>query len=80
MVALSEFWEKFVNEYAADAIYWYFPKGGTADTEEFREKFRIFQSFEGKDWTPDCNANSWPRSTRDCRRNDRADTDHEAGL
>jgi hypothetical protein len=52
-VALSEFWEKFVNEYAADGIYWYFPKGGTADTDEFREKFRIFQSFEGEDWTPE---------------------------
>jgi hypothetical protein len=52
-VALSEFWEKFIAEYSADGIYWYFPKGGTADTEEFREKFRIFQSFEGQDWTPE---------------------------
>ena len=52
-MALSEFREKFVNEYAADGIYWYFPKGGTADTEGFREKFRIFQSFEGQDWTPE---------------------------
>jgi len=52
-VALSEFWKKFVAEYAADDIYWYFPKGGTADTEEFREKFRVFASFEGEDWTPD---------------------------
>jgi hypothetical protein len=51
-VALSEFWEKFIAEYAADDIYWYFPKGGTADTEEFREKFRVFDSFEGEDWTP----------------------------
>jgi hypothetical protein len=52
-VPLSEFWETFVTEYSADGIYWYFPKGGTADTDEFREKFRIFQSFEGDDWTPD---------------------------
>ena len=52
-MALSEFWKKFVAEYAADDIYWYFPKGGTADTEEFREKFRVFASFEGEDWTPD---------------------------
>jgi hypothetical protein len=52
-VALSEYWEKFIEEYAADNIYWYFPKGGTADTDEFREKFRIFQSFEGQEWTPE---------------------------
>jgi hypothetical protein len=52
-VALSEYWEKFIEEYAADNIYWYFPKGGTADTDEFREKFRIFQSFEGEEWTPE---------------------------
>jgi hypothetical protein len=52
-MGLSEFWETFAGEYAADDIYWYFPKGGTADTDEFREKFRIFQSFEGKEWTPD---------------------------
>lgn len=52
-MALSDFWEQFVHEYAADDIYWYFPKGGTADTEEFREKFRIFQSFEGEEWTPE---------------------------
>jgi hypothetical protein len=51
-VALSDYWEEFIEQYGADGIYWYFPKGGTADTEEFREKFRIFQSFEGKDWTP----------------------------
>ena len=49
---ISEFWEKFVAEYAADDIYWYFPKGGTADTEDFRERFRVFQTFEGQDWTP----------------------------
>jgi hypothetical protein len=53
VVALSEFWEQFVAEYAVDDIYWYFPKGGTADTEEFREKFRVFKSFEGEDWTPE---------------------------
>ena len=44
---LTDEWEKFVAEYASDGIYWYFPKGGTADTNEFREKFRVFQSFEG---------------------------------
>ena len=53
LVPLSEFWETFLTEYAADGIYWYFPKGGTADTDEFREKFRVFQSFEGQDWSPD---------------------------
>jgi hypothetical protein len=51
-VALYAYWQRFVTEYATDDIYWYFPKGGTADTNEFREKFRVFQSFEGEDWTP----------------------------
>jgi|GEM_PF-6033039 len=31
---LSSFWEKFIAEYAADDVYWYFPKGGTVDTIE----------------------------------------------
>jgi hypothetical protein len=53
VVVPSEFWGKFIGEYSADSIYWYFPKGGTADTEDFREKFRIFQSFEGQAWTPE---------------------------
>ena len=44
---LTDEWKKFIAEYASDGIYWYFPKGGTADTNEFREKFRVFQSFEG---------------------------------
>ena len=52
-MALAAFWDKFVAEYAQDDIYWYFPKGGTADTDEFREKFRVFAKFEGDDWTPD---------------------------
>lgn len=51
-MALSEFWEKFVSEYAADDIFWFFPKGGTADTEDFRERFEIFSTFEGQNWTP----------------------------
>lgn len=56
-MALTDFWEEFIAEYSADGIYWYFPKGGTADTDEFREKFRIFQTFEGKDWTPELQGN-----------------------
>lgn len=51
-MALSNFWENFIAEYSGDGIYWYFPKGGTADTSEFREKFRVFSCFEGQDWTP----------------------------
>jgi hypothetical protein len=50
-VPLSRFWERFITEYSADKIYWYFPKGGTVDTAECRERFRIFQSFEGQKWT-----------------------------
>jgi hypothetical protein len=50
--SLSAFWEEFIADYAADDIYWYFPKGGTADTAEFREKFKVFAEFEGENWTP----------------------------
>ena len=32
---LSAFWEKFIAEYAADDIYWYFPKGGTFVIEAY---------------------------------------------
>jgi hypothetical protein len=56
--------EKFIDEYAADNIYWYFPKGGTADTDEFREKFRIFQSFEGEEWTPELQGRFLRHSTK----------------
>ncbi len=51
-------WERFVAEYASDGIYWYFPKGGTADTNEFREKFRVFQSLECEDWTAAVQSNT----------------------
>jgi hypothetical protein len=46
-VALNAYWEKFVAEYASDNVYWYFPKGGTADTDEFREKFRVYAELPG---------------------------------
>lgn len=51
-MALSAYWDKFITDYTADDIYWYFPKGGTVDTGEFREKFRVFRSFEGQNWSP----------------------------
>jgi hypothetical protein len=51
-VALSAFWEDFVTDYFADGVFWYFPKGGTADTDDFRERFRIFSEFEGDEWSP----------------------------
>jgi hypothetical protein len=51
-VALSAFWEDFVADYFADGVFWYFPKGGTADTDDFRERFRIFSEFEGEEWSP----------------------------
>jgi hypothetical protein len=63
-VPISSDWQKFIGEYAADSVYWYFPKGGTADTDDFREKFRAFRAFEGENWTPDLQrmiATDWRR-------------------
>lgn len=51
-MSLSAIWEKFTKQYRSEQVYWYFPQGGTADTLEFREKFRIFQSFGTEPWTP----------------------------
>jgi len=51
-MAISAEWQTFVDEYGASDAYWYFPKGATADTDDFREKFRIFDLFEGEKWTP----------------------------
>jgi Holliday junction resolvase-like predicted endonuclease len=50
-VAISAEWSKFIAEYGADDVYWYIPKGGTADTDDFRQKFGIFDLFEGEKWT-----------------------------
>jgi hypothetical protein len=50
--ALSRYWEELIAAYASDEVYWFFPKGGTADTAEFREKFRQFQNFEDALWSP----------------------------
>src|SRR5690349_6786749 len=52
-MALSAFWNEFVAEFAADDIYWFFPKGGTSDTDEIRQKFAIFATFEGQIWNGD---------------------------
>ena len=82
-MALSEYWEKFIEEYAADNIYWYFPKGGTADTDEFREKFRVFQSFEGEEWTPELHGplpDGAVRRRTFCRPDPRTHPHYEAGL
>ena len=49
---VSAEWRKFIDEYGSHDAYWYFPKGATSDTNEFREKFRIFDLFEGEEWTP----------------------------
>jgi hypothetical protein len=46
-------WQDFIGEYNADRAYWYFPKGATVDSDDFRRKFRIFDLFEGDLWTPD---------------------------
>lgn len=49
-------WLDFIKEYGADGVYWYFPKGGTADKDEFREQFRVFDLYEGEIFTPDLQA------------------------
>jgi Holliday junction resolvase-like predicted endonuclease len=51
-VAISAEWKNFIAEYGVDHVYWYIPKGGTADTDDFREKFRVFDLFENEGWTP----------------------------
>lgn len=51
-MALAVEWRNFIAQYGADGIYWYIPKGGTADTDEFRQKFAVFDLFEGEQWTP----------------------------
>jgi hypothetical protein len=51
-MTVSSEWAKFIAEYGADNAYWYFPKGATADTDDFREKFRVLDLFEGEGWTP----------------------------
>lgn len=43
-------WDEFVGEYASDGVYWFFPKATTVDGLEFREKFRVFDLFEGEIW------------------------------
>ncbi len=55
-MAISSEWQKFIAEYGADGAYWYFPKGGTADKDEFREQFRVFDLFEGEVFTPELQA------------------------
>jgi hypothetical protein len=51
-VAISDEWLDFIADYGADGVYWYFPKGGTADKDVFREQFRVFDLFEGEIFTP----------------------------
>ena len=49
-MAISKEWQDFIDEYGRDSVYWYFPKGGTADKDEFREQFRVFDLYEGEVW------------------------------
>lgn len=51
-MAIPAPWQTFVEEYGTNDVYWYFPKGATADTDDFREKFRVFDLFEHQPWTP----------------------------
>lgn len=51
-MALSAEWEEFIAQYGVDGVYWYVPKGATADTDDARRKFKIFDRFEGEVWTP----------------------------
>ena len=47
---IPEFWKDFISRYKHDNTYWFFPKASTVDTEEFRQRFRIFDLFEGDVW------------------------------
>ncbi len=55
-MAVSREWQGFIDEYGADGVYWYFPKGGTADKDELREQFRVFDLYEGETFSPDLQA------------------------
>ena len=51
-MTIADNWLDFIADYGADNVYWYFPKGGTADKDQFREQFRVFDLFEGEIFTP----------------------------
>ena len=55
-MAISDEWQDFIDDYGADGVYWYFPKGGTADKDDFREQFRVFDLYEGEIFTPELQA------------------------
>lgn len=55
-MAIAYEWQDFIDDYSADGIYWYFPKGGTADKDLFREQFRVFDLYEGEIFTPELQA------------------------
>ena len=44
------FWKNFASCYVKDSTYWFFPKASTVDSLEFKKKFEVFNSFEGKIW------------------------------
>ena len=43
-------WQPFLEWWARDDVYWYFPKGRAVQSGNVIEAFRIFKQFEGSTW------------------------------
>jgi hypothetical protein len=43
-------WEGFLDWYAKDPHYWYFPKGRSVLASDLIDSFRVLKDFEGETW------------------------------
>lgn len=43
-------WKAFLDWYARDAGYWYFPKGRVVQSDDIPAAFKVLRKFEGKVW------------------------------
>lgn len=43
-------WESFLEWYAKDPHYWYFPKGRSVQASDLIDAFRVMKDFEGQTW------------------------------
>lgn len=43
-------WQEFLDWYAQDNGYWYFPKGRSVQSADLIDSFRVLKSFEGQTW------------------------------
>jgi len=43
-------WQDFLDWYAQDSHYWYFPKGRSVQSSDLIDSFRVLKSFEGRTW------------------------------